>query len=173
VLVKSNAATAALDRIQTAFDADDWGVLRAQCASDMTSDDRRRHVLLAVDLEQWIADWRDARAQGLSLKRRFMGSAGDRLAVERVMWSGGSDGGRFEIEYLWLNEVDEQGRIAASITFDAHDWSAAMREGLARCLAIDPATAAVAQPFWDFKRGIQRPRPSPDTRRAGGRSRIR
>jgi ketosteroid isomerase-like protein len=144
-LVKPNAATAAMDRIHAAFEAGDWQALRAQCAPAMTSDDRRRHVLFEVDLEQWIADWRDARAQGMRLARRIVGTAGDRIALERMLFSGPStllEGGPFEIEHLTLNEVDDQGRIAASITFDLDDRRAAFREAHERWLAIDPAAAA-------------------------------
>jgi hypothetical protein len=137
-LVEPNAATAAMDRVLAAFESGNWAALRAQCAPEMMSDDRRRHVQWAVDLDQWIADWRDARAQGMRVERRALATEGDRVALEGVMWSGSgerahiADSGRFEIEYLWLIEVDERGRIGSCITFDLQDEPAARSEAQRR-----------------------------------------
>jgi hypothetical protein len=41
--------------------------------------------------------------------RRLVGTGGDHVCLERVLWSGGPAEGRVEIEYLWLAEVDERG----------------------------------------------------------------
>jgi SnoaL-like domain len=126
--VAPTGATAAFDRIQAAYQAGDWRALRALCAPGVEVDDRRRHALLAIDLDQWIADWRDARAQGLRFARRLVATERDRVALERVTWNG--DGAEFQ--HLWLIETDEQGRIAASITFDLDDEPAARAEAQRR-----------------------------------------
>jgi SnoaL-like domain len=126
--VVPNAATAAVDRIEAAYEAGDWHALRALCAPDVEIDDRRRHVLVASDLDQWIADWRDARAQRLRLARRLVAAEGDHVALERVTWSG--DGA--EVQHLWLIETDEPGRIAAIFAFDLDDEAAAREEAQRR-----------------------------------------
>jgi hypothetical protein len=67
-----------------------------------------------------------------------VGAAGDRVAVSRVLWSGGPPEGRWEVEYLGVVETDEAGRITAMILFDLDDARAAQREAWARWTAIDP-----------------------------------
>src|SRR2546425_983375 len=58
-LARPNAATAALDRMVERFAARDWDGMRALCLPEMKSDDRRRQVLLTIDLDRWLADWGD------------------------------------------------------------------------------------------------------------------
>src|SRR5262249_17404599 len=43
--LRPNAATAAMDRLQAAFDADDWTGVRAVYGTITTNEDRRRHAL--------------------------------------------------------------------------------------------------------------------------------
>jgi len=70
--------------------------------------------------------------------RRPIGAAGNRVAIERLLWSGGPADGRFEIEYLDVIEVDESGLLTAIVLFDLDDARAAQREAWARWAAIDP-----------------------------------
>jgi hypothetical protein len=72
-----------------------------------------------------------------------VGTAGDRVFVSRVLWSGGPPEGRWEIEYLAVLEIDEAGAFTGIIFFDLADARAAQREAWARWAAIDPAAAAV------------------------------
>ena len=150
-LARPNAATAAMDRVQAAFEARDWAAMRAVYATDAKVEDRRHLALASGDVEWWIADKQqvarvrpDARYEG-----QLVGTYGDRLALERLLWTGAPEG-RFEVEYLWLTEVDERGRITAAISFDLDDWRAAAREARPRWLAADAAAAPVVGPVSEF-----------------------
>lgn len=57
--------------------------------------------------------------------REVVGTAGDRVVVTRVLWAGGPAGGRFEVEFLCVHEVDEAGLYTAAIFFDLDDRRAA------------------------------------------------
>ena len=127
---KPNAATRAIDRAQAAFDARDWVALRAVCADDAKVEDRRRHALVSGDADWWVTDLRTT-AEALHdarWDRRLVATAGDRLALERILWSGRASGGPVEIEYLRLVEVDETGRVSVVTGFDLDDRRAADQE---------------------------------------------
>ena len=69
-------------------------------------------------------------------QRRLVATAADRVCLERGLWTGGGpSGGRAEIEYLWLAEVDESGRLVSGVLFDPEDRRAASREAWGRWLA--------------------------------------
>ena len=142
---KTNAASAALDRWQAAYDtasrSGDWGAARALCAADFVFDDRRRLARLSGDRELFIAANRERAAIGARPRRRPIGVAGDRVAIETFLWSGGPSGGRFEIEYLDVVEVDESRLLRAIVLFDVEDAREALCEALSRWGAIDPDLA--------------------------------
>src|SRR5262249_18048564 len=151
-LARPNSATAAADRVRAAVDRRDWAAAGPAWAPHAKLEDRRRHALISGD-----ADWGVADLQGLAgtmpdihYRRELVTTAGDRIALERVLWSGGSASGRVEVEYLGLTEVDESGRIVASVGFDLDDWRAANRDAFARWFASDPAAAAVVGPGFEF-----------------------
>jgi hypothetical protein len=152
-LATPNAATAAMDRVQVAFEARDWAAVRALAAEGARFEDRRRHMLLSSDLDEWLAGLKlEVHDSGLGLfRRRLVATAGDRVCLERVLWTGGGPaGGRAEIEFLWLAEVDEGGRIAFAAVFDLDDSRAAHREALDRWIARDAAAATVLGPIIEF-----------------------
>jgi hypothetical protein len=80
-------------------------------------------------------------------ERTLLETAGERIAIERLRWVGGEPGGRFEIEFVWVSEVNETGHFSATVAFDPEDARAAQREASARWAAIDPAAYAVAKPI--------------------------
>jgi class 3 adenylate cyclase len=141
-----NAASAAMDRWQAAFDVgfdrDDWEAMRAVCAPGMTFDDRRRLALLSGDVDLMIASARERARMGAKPERQLRGTAGARVAIENILWSGGPADGRFEIEYVGVVEVDSAGLVTAMVMFDLDDLGAAKREAIARWTAIDPAAPA-------------------------------
>jgi len=141
-----------MDRVQAAFEARDWAAMRAVYATDARIEDRRHLALASGDVEWWIADKQQvARVRpGARYERQLVGTYGDRLALERVLWTGEPEAGRFEVEYLWLTEVDEHGRITGAISFDPDDWGAATREACDRWLASDAAAAPVVRPVSEF-----------------------
>jgi class 3 adenylate cyclase/tetratricopeptide (TPR) repeat protein len=142
---KPNAADAGLTRWQVLFAEaianEDWEVFRRICAPGMVFEDRRRLALLAGGYELMFASLRERVAIGARAERHLSGTAGDRIAMSRMLWSGGPADGRFEIEYLCVNEVDEAGQLTAVILFDCDDARAAQREAWARWAAIDPVAA--------------------------------
>ena len=58
------------------------------------------------------------------------------------------------MEFLWVVEVDESGRITAGVLLDADDWRAATREAWARWFARDAVAAASAGPVLEFVEAI-------------------
>lgn len=149
-----NAATAVMDRWAAAYDVGfetgDWGPLRAVCAPGHVFDDRRRLALLSGDHELMIASARERAATGARPQRTLLFGAGDRVAVETILWTGGPSGGRFEIEYIGLIEIDAAGLVSAIVLFEADDARAAQREAWARWAAIEPERAAVAAPMGEL-----------------------
>ena len=73
--------------------------------------------------------------------RTLVGTAGNNVAVERWLWSGGPADGPFEIDYLALAEVDASGVFVAFILFEPDDARAAQLEAWSRWAAIDPDVA--------------------------------
>jgi class 3 adenylate cyclase len=140
---KRNAATVALERWRDAFHARDWDAFRALFVPDGWFEDRRRQFLLSGDAAWMISVLRDAAGASPDLRAELqvLGTAGERVDLERVLWVAGPPEGRFEVEYLTVNEVDEAGRVSASISFDPDNTRGAQREAWARWAAIEPAVA--------------------------------
>ena len=122
-IVKPNAADAAMHRWQARFEeaiaGGDWGALHQICAPGFVFEDRRRLALVSGGYELMIASARERAAMGARPERRLVGTAGDRVAISRMLWAGGPADGRFEIEYLGVNEVDEAGQFTATCSSTA------------------------------------------------------
>ena len=152
-LMKPNAATAAMDRLQARFEARDWAAVRALAAECATFQDRRRRSLVSGDANWWVADLKqvvELNRGDVRFHRTLVATAGDRVCLEHVVWTGGPADGPVELECLWLAEVDESGRFVAGVLFDVDDRRAALREGLARRFARDAAAAAVMRPLFEL-----------------------
>jgi ketosteroid isomerase-like protein len=144
-IATGNAATAVVDRwdLLDAGANTDWDALRATCAPGMVFEDRRWFARLSGDRELMIAALRERAGSGARVAHRLTGTAGDRVAVLRMLWSGGPADGRFEIEHIAMMEADESGLLTAAVIFGADDPRGAQREAWARWAAIEPAAAAV------------------------------
>jgi hypothetical protein len=155
---EGNAATAAMDAVERAFEARDWDGLRALCVADARVEDRRHHTRVSGGRDWWVGDVQliAREAPVARYRRRLVGTVGPHIAVERVLWSGvaGPAQGSFEIEYLWLSEVDEAGRIIAMAAIDLADQAAAVQEAQDRWLARDPQAAAVMRPVYEMARAM-------------------
>jgi hypothetical protein len=68
-----------------------------------------------------------------------LATAGDRLALERFLWTGAHKGGPFETDTLTLVEVDAEGSCVAAIIFDPDDRRAAFAEMFERSGRSDAA----------------------------------
>src|SRR5262249_46739181 len=110
-------------------------------------------ALASVDVDGWIADRKRWARAGIHQKRRLVGSVGDRVAIEHIIATSGPPDGRSEVEYLSLIEIDESGRILATVAFDPDDRRAASAEGFSRVLAGDSA-AATLRPIYEFALGF-------------------
>jgi len=88
---RPNAATAAMDRQQAAFEGARLGRLARNEADGCEVGDRRRHVLVSLDVDETIADLqRIAKAApDARYERELLGTAGDRVDLERVLWRAG------------------------------------------------------------------------------------
>src|SRR5207244_606099 len=161
-----NAASAVGDRLRAALATRDWAAVRALCAPDAKFEDRGRRALVSGDVDWWIADLREiASMRNTRFERQLVGTAGDRVALTRILLSGDPGGaaaaaatesrpisslGPFELEALWVTEVDESGRLTAGVAFDVDDWRAATREAYARWFASDAVAAASVGPVFEF-----------------------
>jgi hypothetical protein len=146
-IARPNAASAWLDRLHVLLDAKDWDAMHAAIGPEATYEDRQRGVLLSGDADMIRSSLRERLDAGARPERlELLGTAGSRVAIHRVLWAGGGPDSRFEIKFLIVQEVDEAGRLAATINFDLDDTRAAQREAWARWAAIDP----VAKPWVDF-----------------------
>ncbi len=148
-LAKPNSATVFLERAWAAFDLVDLEAAKEALATarehfspDFVWEDRRRIVGLSGGLDLMLASARERLASGARHQRRtIVGTAGDRVAIGRILWAGGPPDGRFEVEFLAVHEVNEAGLCTALIFFDPDDMRAAQREAWARWAAIDPVAA--------------------------------
>ena len=150
--IPPNAASRAHDRSGSAWQSRDWAALRALASPDFRYEDRTKRALVSGDVETWIENQRFV--QAASLERERIGAAGDRIALERVLWRGGPEEAPVEREHLRLTEVDGDGRIRASIRFDLDDRRAASVEMTERYLrqvagSIPPAGVAAMRVFLD------------------------
>ncbi len=140
--VERNAASAAMERWQesyrVAFETGDWEAMRETCAPDCVFDDRRRMALLSGGLDLMIASAAERVAVGARPRVEDIGTAGDRVVLQKLLWSGGPADGPFEIEYLGVVECDEGGLCSAFVLFDVDDERAVQREAWTRWVAIEP-----------------------------------
>jgi hypothetical protein len=162
--IPPNAASRARDRTHEAWRARDWDAPRAMASDDFVFEDRGKRALLKGGVELWIESNQFVRGEpGARVARELIGTAGDRIALERILWSGGPPGSPVEREHLRLTEVDADGRIRASIRLDLEDRAAAFAEAQARFAAGEAAAAggqarflalapALAQHEWEVVR---------------------
>jgi len=141
-IAKPNTASEWLHRLQPTLDTGDWNAVRALFASGAIYEDRQRQALLAGDLEMLLASLRERTEAGTRIERiRLLGTAGERVAVSELLWAVGGPDDRSEIEFIIVQEVDEHGRLVATINFDLDNRHDAQREAWARWARIEPGTA--------------------------------
>ena len=127
--IPPNAAIRARDVCLQAIVSHDWKRVEEIVAPGMGIEDRRRGVQFIGDRAEFIAGARMGATTRAYPTRTVLATAGDRLALEHMRWSGSSgDVGAFEIEHLSLIEVDGEDRIAAVVNFDPDDRRAAFAE---------------------------------------------
>jgi GNAT superfamily N-acetyltransferase/ketosteroid isomerase-like protein len=132
-----NRVLRALERFTERFVARDWTAVRALAADGFVFEDRRRRALVRGGVEMWIenfafvASWADRHT-----RIEPIAAHGDRIALQRVVFSGEHRDSRFEGDFLRLVEVDAEGRLVAWLHFDPEDRAAALAEAHARAGAV-------------------------------------
>jgi hypothetical protein len=167
--IPRNAARRAGERIGEIRARGDWPALRALVAPDFRFEDRRKHTLVSGDVELYVRNLEVVHAYP-ELKVTFepLATAGERVSLMRLSYTGDPTGGAFEGDFLLLIEVDPEGRPRASIHFDTNDRAAAFEElqrrfvaGEAGGSAGQAAIAALARGFtrraWDEVRACFTP----------------
>jgi hypothetical protein len=125
--IPPNASTRANDRWWALAEAGDWDAVRA-LTEGMAFEDRRRLIRIAGDGELLLADTQHLWDSGWRPVRTLLATAGDRLSLERMLWTLDAGGQASEIEVLKVAEVDAEGRIVAYLIFDPSDRAAASEE---------------------------------------------
>jgi ketosteroid isomerase-like protein len=142
-LVPPNAASRARDHADAVVWTSGWREkFRALVTRDFVYDDRSKQALVSGDVELAIKSYEEMRSMPV-LRRRceLIGTMGDRIALQHVLFGGGPPSGEFEMERLRLTEVDTEGRIRASLIFDPEDRRQAFVEALARFAAGEAVTS--------------------------------
>jgi hypothetical protein len=127
----ANAASRAVERYERCWrDGDLDGVVSTFVPSH-SMDDRRKLMRWQIAGDDFFANLRMNFAQGVQWQTRLLATRGDRLALFHVLET--SDGeaggvGPAESEFLWLVEVDAEGRRSALVIFDPDDQGAAYTE---------------------------------------------
>ena len=147
--IPPNAAMRACERHVRALEARDWKAQEAWIAPGFILDDRRRGILLTFDRDQLIAGERVIAKGETRRHPTVLATAGDRLVLEHVRFTGPGDAVDFEIENLSLTEIDAEERYVAVVAFDADDRRAANKEMLERFARGEAASI----PF-DFQRAL-------------------
>ncbi len=167
--IPPNAAARVRDRWGEAVAARDWAAVRSLVSDDFTYEDRGKRALVSGDIEMWIASMQyNTSLPGFRYEFELIGTVGHRIALERMVWTGGHDGDAFETVHLWLFEVDALERVRTVILFDPEDRSAASLEGLARFVTGEGAGiggralvletySALARRDWDGVRATMAP----------------
>jgi hypothetical protein len=140
--IAPNAACRVRDRTLEASQARDWQALRALASPSFTFEDRTRRAQLTGDVELWIKSVQFVfSAENVRLTRDLIGTAGDRIALERIVSRGGPDGSPFEADVIRLSEIDADGKLVALINWDLEDRGKAFPEAHARFVAGETASA--------------------------------
>ena len=140
--IPPNAAFRLFLALRTIVPARDWAALRALAAPDFAFDDRQRRSQVRGDIEtfvrnlEFVASW-PKRTPHVEL----LATAGERLALDRLRYSGEAGDSAFEGEFLRVVELDAAGKLRAVVYFDADDRRGASLELLDRWVRGAPEIA--------------------------------
>ena len=138
-----NSATRVTERFEAALAAHDWDALAETMADDILTDDRRSVVNAGIrrGLEAQIDNMRAVfEFEATLTTSHVIATRGERLVLTRIGLSiRDREPGAFDLESLSVVEIDTDARIAAIVTFDQDNLSAAFDELDARYLAGEAA----------------------------------
>ncbi len=146
---RANRAWESVERALRAFDERDWGALAACHHPEVVSDDRRLGIGIYVTADEALAsvrvmfDMAEATWWG-----RLLATAGERVALVAYDVRG-TDGvvGEIEVRTLTLVEIDDDGRIVRTATFDVDDRVKADAEMHALATALETQTVSTTDPL--------------------------
>jgi len=130
-----NAAARAYDRWYETVKAGNWDALDALYGAAYVFDDRRHMFRGTHGREGGITNTRFLFEGGWQPVRTLLATAGERLALQRIVWTTGEAGAASEIEVLELGELDGEGRFVRVVLFDPSDRAAASAELFERWVA--------------------------------------
>jgi ketosteroid isomerase-like protein len=130
--IPPNEATRFDERLMAVIEAHDWEGAAALIAEDASFEDRRRGFLLSGGRDLLLTNIRYLGSRGVRSTATTLATAGDRLALQRFLYTGSEGAAPFEIENLQLTEVDAEGRLLAAIVFDLDARRAASDEMFVR-----------------------------------------
>ncbi|MGV0794921.1 BTAD domain-containing putative transcriptional regulator [Mycolicibacterium sp. XJ1819] len=140
-VVLDNACVRALRRLDAAFDREAWDELEGQVAPRVTMESRRKIVGITreeLPSDEWLRRAKSYPATGAVRHSHVVVDVrGDRLALTRLEIGTADDTpGAPRDELLQLYGLDENGRIALQVWFDADDMDAAVAELDATCARL-------------------------------------
>ncbi len=116
--------------------------------------DRGRRALLEGDVRTWIRSIRFMLSRS-RVRFEVLATIGDRIQINRTIWTGREDGPKLELDRISLLETDDTGRLCSVTLFDLQDRSMAMWEGRERFSAGEAAGADAPTTYDAFGRAIQ------------------
>jgi hypothetical protein len=146
-LGRTNAATRARERQTFAFGARDWDAVRRLATADFTYEDRGKRALVTGDVEAQVASMQFTSQPGFRPRGELIGTFGDRVALDHVVFSGEPGGDAFELERIRVLEADADGQLRAVIMFDPEDQLQASHEAMRRFAAaerVEPVRGLIA-----------------------------
>jgi class 3 adenylate cyclase/tetratricopeptide (TPR) repeat protein len=126
--IPPNAATRAYDRWYETVKAGNWDAVDALYGAAYVFDDRRRLFRETHGREGGVINTRFLFEGGWRPVQTLLATAGDRLALQRIVWTTSEAGAVSEIEVLELSELDGEGRFVRVVLFDPDDRAAASAE---------------------------------------------
>jgi ketosteroid isomerase-like protein len=114
--------------------------LRTFASDDFVFDDRKRHSLVRGGVEEWLqaVDFY-AKETAAVEELRTLATAGERLALQQVVWHETPGDPSFQIENLRITELDAAGKLRAMVLFDRDQRADANEELFERWAASAPA----------------------------------
>ncbi|MGB3476863.1 MAG: BTAD domain-containing putative transcriptional regulator [Mycobacterium sp.] len=141
-----NAASQVSQRFLAQFAVHNWDLMGELLADDYYQDDRRSTVNAGIrrGRDAALANMRVVAGLGITdVKVSDVATRGDSLVLTRSVFSfRDQDPEAFLAEQLDVGEITSDGRLAASVSFDADDFDAAIAELDARYLAGEAADYA-------------------------------
>lgn len=141
-----NAASQVSQRFLAQFAVHNWDMMVELLAEDYYQDDRRSTVNDGIrsGRDAALANMRVVAGLGITdVKVSDVATRGDSLVLTRSVFSfRDQDPEAFLAEQLDVGEIDSEGRLAASVSFDCDDFAAAIAELDARYLAGEAAAYA-------------------------------